>query len=191
METAVKEDLRVRKTKLAIRNTLKEMIYEMDYEDITIKELTARAQINRKTFYLHYRDLEELFAELEQEIADTFIKNDLSYTNIKDIKDLVRLVFEAAEHMPQLYERILCSSSYRAVDERAKRRVMDYRKKTNRGTFGLDEYSENLVFAYCGSNATILYRQWIADGRQLPVEDVITLATTLICQGLSGIVTQE
>ena len=44
-----KEDLRVRKTKKAIRDAFEEMICEMDYEQITIKELAARAQINRKT----------------------------------------------------------------------------------------------------------------------------------------------
>ena len=58
-----KEDLRVRKTKKAIRDAFEEMICEMDYEQITIKELAARAQINRKTFYLHYTDLDDLLRE--------------------------------------------------------------------------------------------------------------------------------
>lgn len=191
MEKTVKEDLRIRKTKQAIRNTLKEMIYEMEYDQITIKELTTRAQINRKTFYLHYRDLDELLAELQEEVADTFIKSGLSYTSMEDNRALVRLVFEAAERMPLLYERLLCSGSYRVVGEKVSQLIMDYRKKTNRGAFGLDEYSENLVFAYCGANAIILYRQWVADGKKLPLEDVITLAITLICQGLSGVVIQQ
>ena len=54
MEKRTSEDLRVRKTKEAIRTAFQGMICEMDYDQITVKELTARAQINRKTFYLHY-----------------------------------------------------------------------------------------------------------------------------------------
>ena len=50
-ENEKKEDLRVVKTKEIIRNTFKNMILEMDYDYITIKELTERAKINRKTFY--------------------------------------------------------------------------------------------------------------------------------------------
>ena len=43
-------DLRVKKTRKAIRDSFCEMIMEMDYPDITITELTARAMINRNTF---------------------------------------------------------------------------------------------------------------------------------------------
>jgi len=51
------------------------------------------------------------------------------------------LYFESAEHMPLLYERLLCSSSYRVIGDRISKRVMDYRKQTNQGVFGMDEYS--------------------------------------------------
>ena len=43
MNDTGKEDLRVIRTKEAIRKTFEEMICEMDYEQISIKELTERA----------------------------------------------------------------------------------------------------------------------------------------------------
>lgn len=45
-----KVDLRIQRTKENIRRVFEEMICEMDYEDMSIKELTERARINRKTF---------------------------------------------------------------------------------------------------------------------------------------------
>ena len=48
-----KVDLRVQRTKENLRRVFEEMICEMDYEEMSIKELTQRAQINRKNFYLH------------------------------------------------------------------------------------------------------------------------------------------
>lgn len=45
-----KEDLRIQKTREAIHKIFEEMICEMDYEQISINELTERARINRKTF---------------------------------------------------------------------------------------------------------------------------------------------
>ena len=86
------EDLRIVKTKKAIRETFEKMICEMDYEEISIKELTARAEINRKTFYLHYQDLDELLCELQNEIADTFIKKEANYSSMTDIKNLIAIL---------------------------------------------------------------------------------------------------
>lgn len=188
MRQEKREDLRVKKTKEAIHNAFKSMICEMDYEQITIKELAQRAQINRKTFYLHYTSLDELLEELQKEIAENFIRRKVSYSSMKDIQDLIRLFFEQAANMPLLHERLMCSGSYYPVWEKINHRIMEHRRKTNRGVFGLDEYSENLVFAYYGANSTLLYRQWVADGKKLPLEELIEIATKLICSGMSSVV---
>ncbi len=188
MEKRKTEDLRVRKTKEAIHHTFKQMICEMDYEQITIKELTERAQINRKTFYLHYTGLDDLLVELQEEIADNFIRRKVSYGSMKDIRDLIRLFFEHAANMPLLHERLMGSGSYQPVWEKINKRIMDYRRETNRGVFGLNEYAENLVFAYYGANSSLLYRQWVEDGKKLPLEELIEVATKLICNGMSSVV---
>ena len=191
MEQVKKEDLRVRKTRKAIHNAFKEMICEMDYDQITIKELTQRAQINRKTFYLHYASLDDLLEEFQEEIADHFISRKVSYSNMKDIRDLIRVFYEHAANMPLLHERIMCSGSYRPIWDKINKRIMDYRRETNRGVFGLDEYSENLVFAYYGANSSLLFRQWVADGKKLSLEELIDISTRLICNGMSSVVKDE
>lgn len=188
MEQKKSEDLRVKKTKKAIRSTFKTMICEMDYEQITIKELSQRAQINRKTFYLHYDGLNGLLEDLQEEIADNFIRQDVSYGNMDDIRSLIRHFFEYAANMPLLHERLMCSGSYRPVWEKINQRIMDHRRKTNRGVFGLNEHAENLVFAYYGANSTLLYRQWVADGKQLPLDEFVEIAVRLICNGMSGVI---
>ena len=68
-----KEDLRIQKTREAIHKTFEEMICEMDYEQISIKELTERARINRKTFYLHYNTLDDLLKELQNKMAEILL----------------------------------------------------------------------------------------------------------------------
>ena len=59
------EDLRVQKTIDAIQKTFEDMICEMDYEKITVKELCERARINKKLFYRYYSVLDDLLAELQ------------------------------------------------------------------------------------------------------------------------------
>ena len=185
-ENEKKEDLRVIKTKEIIRNTFKNMILEMDYDYITIKELTERAKINRKTFYLHYESLDDLLLEIQNSIANNFIEKQISYTNLEDMKYLIGLFFESANKNP-LDERILCSGSYRNISDRINKKVMDYRKKTNRGAFSDNEAYENIIFAYYGANSAIIYRQWVADGKKLSLEEVKELAIKLVCHGLESI----
>lgn len=184
-------DLRVTKTRKAIRDALESMICEMDYKDINVKELCARAMINRKTFYLHYQSLDELFQELQDEIADTFISKPISYKSLADIKSIIRVYFEETAKMPKMHERILCSGSYQHICERITSTVMAHRYQVNKGAFGLDEARESLVFSYFTINSGNLYRQWVADGKKLPLEDLIEIATKLICHGMASVVESE
>ncbi len=65
---------RLQTRKLLIRTTL-QLVLEKGYDAISIQDITERADLGRGTFYLHFKDKEEvvwtafkdLFVELEQE----------------------------------------------------------------------------------------------------------------------------
>ena len=59
-----KIDRRIVKTKRAITVALLQLLSEKPLEEITITELTLKADINRKTFYLHYTGIEDVANEL-------------------------------------------------------------------------------------------------------------------------------
>ena len=69
-------DLRTEKTDRAIRGAFLELLLRKPVDRITVKELAERAEINKGTFYLHYRDLYDLYRRLVEEtagkIADSF-----------------------------------------------------------------------------------------------------------------------
>src|SRR5579884_3382091 len=60
-------NLRVRRTKILLREALIELIEERGFESLTVGELTARAMVSRAAFYRNYRDkydlVEQIFAE--------------------------------------------------------------------------------------------------------------------------------
>lgn len=71
-------DLRVKKTKNSIINAFLQLRAKKPLERITIKELADLAEINKATFYLHYKDIYDLSEHLEN--------------------DLFRSVFNSIEH---------------------------------------------------------------------------------------------
>ena len=60
-------DLRIKKTKRAIRSAFYELIKEKPLEKITVREISERAEINKTTFYAHYETVYDLVDQLEQE----------------------------------------------------------------------------------------------------------------------------
>lgn len=68
-------DLRIIKTKKAIKETFLEMRQTLPIEKIHVRELCRQAMINKSTFYNHYEDIYALEDELENEAIDKFLEN--------------------------------------------------------------------------------------------------------------------
>ena len=72
-------DRRVRKTKAILRKNLIELMKVKNISSITVKELCEKSDINRGTFYLHYRDVFHMLEEIEKELYEEFQDMILSY----------------------------------------------------------------------------------------------------------------
>lgn len=69
----MKMDRRVRRTKRQLRAALTSLMLEKDISAITVHEITELADVNRGTFYSHYKDVNDLLYQLEENL---FIKLD-------------------------------------------------------------------------------------------------------------------
>jgi AcrR family transcriptional regulator len=69
-------DLRTRRTRQRLGTALVELIWEKPINEITIQEVLDRADVGRSTFYLHYRDKNDLLlSQLEMflEVMSTWL----------------------------------------------------------------------------------------------------------------------
>lgn len=67
-----KMDRRVRKTRMQLRAGLTQLMREKPIKDITVRELAQLVDINRCTFYLHYRDIYDMVEQVEREVFEEF-----------------------------------------------------------------------------------------------------------------------
>jgi AcrR family transcriptional regulator len=77
-------DLRVVKTKRAIRNALTLLVDEKSVSEITVKELCERAEISKPAFYSHYGNIYDVVSEIEDE-AIAMMCEKLSEMGIMDM----------------------------------------------------------------------------------------------------------
>jgi AcrR family transcriptional regulator len=95
-------DKRIVRTKRLLRDALTELMEEKGFEGITVRDLTEKAEINRGTFYLHYRDKYDLLEQSEEEILQAIEaislgidpKIALTYTNQAEPFPVILKLFE-------------------------------------------------------------------------------------------------
>ena len=68
-----KLDRRVLRTRQALKDALNSLVLEKGYEAVTIEEITERANVGRTTFYLHYRDKEDLLMRSIEELVEDLV----------------------------------------------------------------------------------------------------------------------
>jgi len=84
-------DARVRRTRLQLGTALLNLIIEKPINDVTIQDILDRSGVGRSTFYLHYRDKDDLLVSQ----LETFLETISS--SLSDRKDKSHRVMPVAE----------------------------------------------------------------------------------------------
>jgi AcrR family transcriptional regulator len=145
MKNLDKVDRRIERTRNAIINAFKEMIIDKEFKEITIKELAERANINRKTFYLHYESMEEILFDLTVELSDQIFEslNEKGFfeDNIYDINILIDCIEKILNTNYELTRKIVSANSYRFFSRNIKDIVKDsFKNKSDRLGYAYVEF---------------------------------------------------
>ncbi len=105
-------DRRVRKSQQAIKKAMIELLVEQSFDQITIQDIADRADVSRRTIYLHYTDkfdlldklIEEHMDELQQLCEST--EDDVDYTD----PDVLVIWFEYLERHALFFSTMLAST---------------------------------------------------------------------------------
>lgn len=65
-------DRRVLRTRRAIQRSLLRLLETQPMDRVTVTQLAEAADINRKTFYAHYREVGEVLEDVEDEVVGVF-----------------------------------------------------------------------------------------------------------------------
>lgn len=106
-----KLDPRVIRTRQMLRDAFISLTQKKGYDSVTIQDITDEAGLRRATFYLHYKDKEELMLSILRETFDD-IKCEMHKLRIKAITPeaefaLFKVIFDHAAENADLYRAIL------------------------------------------------------------------------------------
>lgn len=178
------KDLRVRRTINSIRKAFFELVLEKNYNEISITELTERAGINRKTFYLHFSSLDDFVTEIEEEIINDILEHIGKNAEEFDLSGCIKNFYLYLESCNEVQQKLLCDDHYSFFYESVTEGVL--RSASFTKFFQRTDYP-SIVRSYTIS-ITFIYRDWLKSGRELPFEVLTEQASKIIEHGYSGII---
>ena len=180
------EDLRVVKTIESIKAAFETLICEKDYEKITVKELCDQARINKKTFYHYYETLDTLLAEMQFELSSEYIRRVKDFSLPEELDKVNREFFLYSAGQGLAYEKITCNGAYHAIRDEMMAEVTDAGWGKSRKFKKLSDFEKQLLTEFVNNSVLSAYRQWVEDGKRLPMEEVIDLTNRIVLGGVNG-----
>lgn len=168
----MKTDARVRYTRKVIRENFMELLKEKPVSRITVKEICERSEINRATFYKHYRDPLDLLEKIEEEMLQ-YLQETLEHDACRNITSLYTTVLTKIQENGALY-RTICSD-HGDPGFSVRLFLTSYHKAfpmMSRHFEHLDKSQQKLLYYFIaqGSGGVISY--WSQSGMKEPVEQV-------------------
>lgn len=172
------QDRRITKTKTAIHEALFSILKENKSTKITVTEIAKRANIDRKTFYLHYDSPEAIIDEYYKNIIKDFLfvldQNDF-FDRSFNVLALFRSLNSVVQRDIDLYRHIAKMPAYAFFAEEIKNIVKSVAieslsKVTTMTKDELDLYTEFYVAGIISA-----YLKWLKDEVNLPEEKVVNI----------------
>lgn len=191
-----KTNRRVRFTRSALREAFIDLLLEKPILSITVKDICARADINRSTFYLHFKDVNDLLRTTEDEIVAHMREHtptpDERFHNPEDVQAYFTEFLEVIKSTPRMMKviQVLCSDQ---GDPRFVRQLqtMTYEAFLNGWDMHMmpkmSENQKRLVFAYIISGMVAMLSTWATKAAEVPTEQVVELLMGLLRHGLDSI----
>ena len=172
-------DLRIQKTHLALTNALLEMMEEMPFEDIRVKDLCDRAMLRKSTFYKHFADKYELLAfvvkEAMQDVGEKFAQTQPGETPLELYTRLISGLFYFVQENEKLIHSAEKSDQAMLILNIISQQVTpDLRKKLEedqRNGVRLPASPEVMASFFAGAIAESV-RHWLANGKKMDEEEL-------------------
>ena len=182
-------DRRVIKTKRAIKNAFAKLLSQKDINDITISDIAAEADINRKTFYNYYAGVHEVIDEIENDVGSHFdaalteidFKNSLNRPNLifEKLTNIINADMDFFGYLLSMNSNVSLSSKITdMLTGKVKTLIMQY--------VDVDEVHVDIMLEFMISGMVAVYRRWFNSDRSEPVEEISSQIKTLAFQGLNG-----
>jgi len=177
----LKEDRRVKYTKMVLKESFITLLETKDISQITIKEICEQADINRATFYAHYSDQYDLMHRIENELIDNVSSHLSGYTRKElaeiDTIDMVEKIFEYIKENARLCKLMLSEQGDLHFQKRILMLVYEKNMDDLLKGWEMTKEEAEYIYSFTLTGCIGVIQKWFNDG--MP-ESARTMAELLV-----------
>lgn len=180
-----KMDRRKKYTRMRLKDSLIELLKDKEITTITIKELCERADINRSTFYAHYRDQFDLLEGIEEELIEDMAAYMAQYEEQQedDRQMIEKLIAYFASKEDAC--RVLLSDK---KDTGFQKKVMAFAHQTFMKNWAPDSETDKELHEYVStfiiSGSIHVIKRWLNNGMDKSPKEMAEIINRLVKEGL-------
>ena len=188
-----KEDTRIKRTKKLLREGITQLILQKSIKKISVRELADLVEINRGTFYLHYKDIYDLVEQIENDLCEQFeeIMSKANYDTADDTLAVFKNVCDFLDQNKQICYALLSDNG----DINFLLKIRAIISKTCFGdvskVFITEQAKTNYIYTstYFESGTVGILRLWLSDNSHTrkSSEEIAQLLKVLFMDGLNGL----
>ena len=184
-------DKRIIRTREAIRRAYCELLTESSDGKVTVTDIANKADIDRKTFYLHYKSVDDLMSNFSKKTIDSLyerLQGMPFFESPYDKTAIFRAITEVIESEENFY-RMLASSKncdffWKEIEDALVKLIIDvYEPK------GICSKSElNICGRFFMAGTIKIYKSWLRGEMDISPEEIENIAGEVSFRGIQGIV---
>lgn len=171
----------IRSRKL-INDALADLLQEKPLDKITVTDVVSRADINRGTFYAHYRDIPDVVDHLIHQtfsvLRDAMI--DQADTTASAGKALLTTLQSILEEDLPFYQKILSSSASSIMQEQLVAVIIDFLLEHKNRFFGGSQEEYMISIRFCAGGLSNLYRDWFSGKFDCTLSELTQISEAMI-----------
>ncbi|MFC0214803.1 TetR/AcrR family transcriptional regulator [Paenibacillus chartarius] len=180
-----KTDRRIVKTQESLRKAVIELMTEKTFDEITIRDIADRANVNRGTIYLHYQDKYDLLDQLIETHINELGEMD-KWACERDWSDALIPYFEYFEKNYLFFSTMLASkgtaSSFRT--RLLASFIEGFKGEIDRESGKNTDLCEEVLLQYAGNAYVGVIEWWIRNGMPYPPQVIAKQVGALLGRSL-------
>ncbi|WP_165055591.1 MULTISPECIES: TetR/AcrR family transcriptional regulator [unclassified Adlercreutzia] len=177
-----KVDRRIVKTRKAIRQAFLKLLSEKGLGKITVSALAREADIDRKTFYLHFSSIDDLIDQeanvLVEKVARAISTPAAADADAAPTLSMKRVLVELAAVVEEdiaLYQHVISSMSIDQMVEALKEPVRKALIASIADRGAVDEQGLDYLLHFYIAGTLSVFIHWFTGDRSLPIEQVVDI----------------
>lgn len=167
-------------TKKVIKESIIDLLQEKEIHQITVTDICNKADINRGTFYTHYKDAYDLLQSMEDELFDQILKYALETHLETHLNTLLINVLDLIAQNKQLCKILFCKQRGSRVLDRILYIAHKLEIDTLIGDLVIDDVYMDYLIKYSIGGILSVIQVWLENDLRESPSDLVNFLTNVM-----------